>query len=76
MRSANELFLIVHIPTGRRQWPSIQTETSRDKCAGYCRNMATILLIDDDASLLDMLAMAFEDAGYSVETAPDGADSN
>ncbi len=34
--------------------------------------MARILLIDDDASLLDMLAMAFEDAGHDVRTAADG----
>lgn len=35
--------------------------------------MAVILLIDDDASLLDGLAMAVEDAGHDVLTAPDGA---
>lgn len=35
--------------------------------------MATILLIDDDASLLDGLAMAVEDAGHEVLEAPDGA---
>jgi DNA-binding response OmpR family regulator len=35
--------------------------------------MAAILLIDDDASLLDGLAMAVEDAGHEVSTAPDGA---
>ncbi|MCB9672464.1 MAG: response regulator transcription factor [Alphaproteobacteria bacterium] len=35
--------------------------------------MPTILLIDDDASLLDGLAMAVEDAGHEVITAPDGA---
>lgn len=34
--------------------------------------MARILLIDDDAALLDVLAMAFEDAGHQVDTAPDG----
>lgn len=34
--------------------------------------MPRILLIDDDPSLLDVLAMAFEDAGYDVLTAPDG----
>lgn len=34
--------------------------------------MPRILLIDDDASLLDALAMAFEDAGHSVLTAADG----
>ena len=36
------------------------------------RSMARILLIDD-ASLLDMLSMACEDAGHDVLTAPDGA---
>lgn len=35
--------------------------------------MARILLIDDDASLLDGLALAVEDAGHEVLTAPDGA---
>jgi DNA-binding response OmpR family regulator len=35
--------------------------------------MHTILLIDDDPSLLDALAMAFEDAGHRVLTASDGA---
>ena len=34
--------------------------------------MPRILLIDDDASLLDALSMAFEDAGHEVLTAPDG----
>ena len=34
--------------------------------------MATILLIDDDAELLDVLAMAVEDAGHEVVTANDG----
>lgn len=35
--------------------------------------MARILLIDDDASLLDALTLAFEDEGHEVVTAPDGA---
>lgn len=35
--------------------------------------VSRILLIDDDASLLDVLALSFEDAGYEVATAPDGA---
>ena len=35
--------------------------------------MPRILLIDDDASLLDALAMAFEDAGHDVLTAADGS---
>jgi DNA-binding response OmpR family regulator len=34
--------------------------------------MARILLIDDDASLLDALTIAFEDAGHEVLTAGDG----
>jgi DNA-binding response OmpR family regulator len=34
--------------------------------------MATILIIDDDRSLRDMLAMALEDAGHDALTAPDG----
>jgi DNA-binding response OmpR family regulator len=34
--------------------------------------MARVLLVDDDPSLLDVLAMAFADAGHAVETAPDG----
>jgi len=34
---------------------------------------ARILLIDDDASLLDALSLAFEDAGHDVLTAVDGA---
>jgi DNA-binding response OmpR family regulator len=35
--------------------------------------MAEILVIDDDASLLDVLSLAFEDAGHTVLTARDGA---
>ncbi len=31
-----------------------------------------LLLVDDDPALLDMLSMALEDAGYAVQTAPDG----
>ncbi len=31
-----------------------------------------VLLVDDDPALLDALALAFEDAGHVVETAPDG----
>ncbi|MFT4621529.1 MAG: DNA-binding response OmpR family regulator [Myxococcota bacterium] len=34
--------------------------------------MATILIIDDDRSVRDMLAMALEDAGHDALTAPDG----
>jgi len=34
--------------------------------------MPRILLIDDDASLLDALSLAFEDAGHDVLTAGDG----
>jgi DNA-binding response OmpR family regulator len=34
--------------------------------------MPRVLLIDDDPSLLDVLAMALEDAGHSVTTAVDG----
>jgi DNA-binding response OmpR family regulator len=34
--------------------------------------VARILLIDDDASLLDVLALAFEDAGHEVTRAKDG----
>ena len=34
--------------------------------------MTRILLVDDDQSVLDVLAMAFEDEGYEVVTAPDG----
>jgi DNA-binding response OmpR family regulator len=36
------------------------------------RRVAHILLIDDDASLLDVLSLAFEDAGHTVVTARDG----
>ncbi len=36
--------------------------------------MATILLIDDDRSLLDVLALSFEDEGYDVLCAYDGED--
>jgi DNA-binding response OmpR family regulator len=35
--------------------------------------MARLLLIDDDPSLLEVLTLAFEDAGHAVVTAPDGA---
>jgi DNA-binding response OmpR family regulator len=35
--------------------------------------MARVLLIDDDPSLLEVLALAFADAGHSVATAADGA---
>ena len=34
--------------------------------------MALVLLIDDDASLLDVLSLAFEDEGHSLLTARDG----
>lgn len=34
--------------------------------------MARVLLIDDDAALLDALAMAVEDGGHEAFTAPDG----
>lgn len=35
--------------------------------------MARVLLIDDDTSLVDVLSLAFTDAGHVVETAHDGA---
>jgi DNA-binding response OmpR family regulator len=34
--------------------------------------MARVLLIDDDPALLDVLSLAFEEAGYEVVTASDG----
>ena len=34
--------------------------------------MSRVLIIDDDAALLDVLALAFEDAGYGVLAAMDG----
>ncbi|HEY8091748.1 MAG TPA: response regulator transcription factor [Polyangiaceae bacterium] len=34
--------------------------------------MPSVLLVDDDAALLDVLALAFEDAGYDVLRAGDG----
>lgn len=34
--------------------------------------MPAILVVDDDAALLDALALAFEDDGHDVLTAPDG----
>lgn len=36
--------------------------------------MADILLIDDDAALLNVLALSFEDAGHAVRCASDGTD--
>jgi DNA-binding response OmpR family regulator len=35
--------------------------------------MARLLLIDDDPSLLEVLTLAFEDAGHTVQTTLDGA---
>lgn len=35
--------------------------------------MARVLLIDDDPSLLEVLTLAFEDAGHQVQMAADGA---
>ncbi len=35
---------------------------------------ARILLIDDDAELLDVLAMGLEDEGFVVDVACDGCD--
>ena len=35
--------------------------------------MARILIVDDDENRLDMLSMAFEDAGHDVQTARDGS---
>ena len=34
--------------------------------------MARVLLVDDDPALLDVLALAFEDAGHEVVRASDG----
>jgi len=36
--------------------------------------VSTILLIEDDAALVDVLSLAFEDAGYRVASARDGVD--
>jgi len=36
--------------------------------------VSTILLIEDDAALVDVLSLAFEDAGYGVASARDGVD--
>lgn len=37
--------------------------------------MARVLLVDDDASLLDVLSLAFTDAGHEVRTAKDGREA-
>jgi DNA-binding response OmpR family regulator len=37
--------------------------------------VAKILLVDDDTALLDVLALAFEDAGHDVARAKDGVDA-
>lgn len=37
--------------------------------------MARVLLVDDDTSLLDVLALAFADAGHDVATAKDGREA-
>ncbi len=37
--------------------------------------MARVLLVDDDTSLLDVLALAFADAGHEVRTAKDGREA-
>jgi DNA-binding response OmpR family regulator len=34
--------------------------------------MPRILIVDDDVALLEVLTLAFSDAGHAVETAPDG----
>ncbi|WP_437995489.1 hypothetical protein WMF26_29860 [Sorangium sp. So ce185] len=34
--------------------------------------MARILLVDDDASLVEVLALAFQEAGHAALSAPDG----
>jgi CheY-like chemotaxis protein len=36
--------------------------------------VARILIVDDDPQLIDILALAFDDAGHEVITARDGAD--
>jgi CheY-like chemotaxis protein len=34
--------------------------------------MQTILVVDDDSAICEVLAVLLEDAGYGVRTAPDG----
>ncbi len=41
--------------------------------ARYRRRVPRLLIVDDDATLLDVLAMALEDAGHEVARASDGA---
>ena len=36
---------------------------------------STVLVVDDDAAIRDMIAMALADGGYNVATASDGADA-
>jgi DNA-binding response OmpR family regulator len=61
-------------PSGRG--PSVHV-LALSSCRGRSKDpegrLPRILLIDDDASLLDALSIAFEDAGHQVLTAPDGA---
>ena len=40
--------------------------------AGAPQAGARVLLLDDDPSLRDVLSMVLEDAGYRVQSAPDG----
>src|SRR5262249_17966862 len=41
----------------------------------YASRVAKILLVDDDTALLDVLALAFEDAGHDVARAKDGVEA-
>ena len=52
---------------GGSGYPAVQTTVLPQLDA-----MPTVLLIDDDPTLLDALTLAFEDAGYRVELAHDG----
>ena len=37
--------------------------------------MARILIVDDESSLRNLMAMTFRNAGFEVETAPNGAEA-
>ena len=41
--------------------------------SGVCSESKSILIIDDEAGMRDLISRLFEDAGHSTTTAPDGA---
>ena len=62
----------IYLPRALGARAQHKAETETEHAASKPQTTGTILIVDDEEMLLDVIRMAMEDAGYDVVTAPNG----